>query len=550
MIAPRSLVAIALAGCASSAVPGVRFANAPPVLLVDDRRDVPESPEKRKSPLILYHLDGSVVRVITRALELPRERRALGVNSFDEVPDSTWFTNRIGSREMTPAELVIGPARIGNPEPHKPWTIIAGKTIGKAVGFTIKDARGEKFQLKIEAVGQNERETTAGWISNQLMWGFGYHVPEEYISYFRADELVIAPGTVTKDRFGAKVPLDRAVLDRKLAQGETDSQGRYRASLSLLLDGKPIGGHPAEGTRNDDPNDHIAHDRRRDLRGSVALYAWLDSTDVKEDNSLDLWVKDPQDPARHYVKHYLLDFGKSLGFMTRSRSDLRSGYEYYIDYGSMFWSLITAGLIDRPWEHRTDPALRGVGVYDAKYDPTAWKPNTPAYVPFLTADRFDKAWASRILIRFTREHLRAVVEAARLSDPRSVDHLVDTLVKRQHVTASYWFARVSPLDRFTVGTDSTLCFDDLAVQFKLVSPSVTRYAMTTYDGAGRQLSGKRELQPSGRTCTGPLVVAQTDDAYTMVRIDTLRAGASTGIIVHLGRDPVTKALRVIGLWRL
>ncbi|MBA2541765.1 MAG: hypothetical protein H0V17_19130 [Deltaproteobacteria bacterium] len=548
MIGQRPLIAIALAGCASSAVPGVRFANAPPVQLVDDRRDVPKEPSKRKVPLILYHLDGSFLRVITRGLEVPRERRALGVNAFDEVPDSTWFTNRIGVREMTPAELVTGPAKIGNPEPHKPWTVIGGKTIGKAVGFTIKDARGEKFQLKIEAVNQIERETTAGWITNQLMWAVGYHVPEEYIAYFRADELVIAPGTVTKDLYGGKVPLDRAVLDRKLKQGETDSQGRYRASLSRLLEGKPIGGHPAEGTREDDPNDKIAHDRRRDLRGYYTVSSWLDSVDIKEDNSLDMWVKDPQDSTRHYVKHYQLDFGKSLGFMTRSRSDLRSGYEYYIDYGSMFLSLITLGLADRKWEHRSNPALRGVGVYDAKYDPAAWKPNTPAYVPFHTADRFDKLWASKILIRFTREQLRAVVEAARLTDPRAVDFLVDTLVKRQRVTAAYWFARASPLDRFSVA-GSTVCFDDLALDFQLFSRSATRYAVTTYDGRGHQVGAKVELRPSGRTCTGPLAITETGDGYTMVRIEALRPEGSTGIIVHLARDPATKAPRVIGLWR-
>ena len=32
--------------------------------------------------------------------ELPRSRRALGVNALDEVPDSTWFTNRLGVRDL------------------------------------------------------------------------------------------------------------------------------------------------------------------------------------------------------------------------------------------------------------------------------------------------------------------------------------------------------------------------------------------------------------------------------------------------------------------
>jgi len=37
-----------------------------------------------------------------------RDVRAMNVNSLDEVPDSSWFTNRIGRREMSIAEIVGG----------------------------------------------------------------------------------------------------------------------------------------------------------------------------------------------------------------------------------------------------------------------------------------------------------------------------------------------------------------------------------------------------------------------------------------------------------
>jgi hypothetical protein len=40
-----------------------------------------------------------------------RDVRALNVNTLDEVPDSSWFTNRIGRREMPIAEVVKGPDR-------------------------------------------------------------------------------------------------------------------------------------------------------------------------------------------------------------------------------------------------------------------------------------------------------------------------------------------------------------------------------------------------------------------------------------------------------
>src|SRR5215208_3163686 len=37
-------------------------------------------------------------------------RRALDVNTIDEVPDSSWFENRLGARPMTTAEIAAGPA--------------------------------------------------------------------------------------------------------------------------------------------------------------------------------------------------------------------------------------------------------------------------------------------------------------------------------------------------------------------------------------------------------------------------------------------------------
>ena len=124
----RGLTVIVLAalaaGCAPrAALPGVRFANAPAVTSVDDRRDVPARPATRGFLRHLYHFDGSFYRLITRGLELPRPHRALGVNALDEVPDSTWFTNRIGTRNLTAQEVYAGPSMIGSPEPYKPWTI-------------------------------------------------------------------------------------------------------------------------------------------------------------------------------------------------------------------------------------------------------------------------------------------------------------------------------------------------------------------------------------------------------------------------------------------
>jgi hypothetical protein len=320
---------------------------------------------------------------------------------------------------------------------------------------------------------------------------------------------------------------------------------------SLMIAGKPIGGHAAEGTRSDDVNDRIAHELRRDLRGASALFAWLDHTDVKEDNSLDMWTQDPADPARHYVEHYFIDFGGSLGAATVFTHDRRLGTEYKVDFPAMLSSVATLGMRPRPWDRRGQPGLLGVGVYDNHYDPGTWKPETPAYVPFRTADRFDRFWAAKTLIRFTRAQLRAAVDTGRLSDPKAADYLVDTLVARQRATARYWFWRVNPLDGFTA--DATeVCFDDLLLTHKLGAVTDrTRYRIRTYDRGGHALATDRTVlaDPSGRTCTAELALAPGDDGYTIVRLDTARLWFTGTTYVHLARDPDTGAPRVIGIWR-
>jgi hypothetical protein len=550
----RHALIITAVGCASSRVPPVRFANAPIVEIVDDRRDVPKPPAPRDTPLGLYYFDGTFHRLLTRTLELPRPRRALGVNALDEVPDSTWFTNRIGVRDLTLEELRAGPTVVGSPEPHTPWKILSSKVGGKSVGFVIVDARGEKFLLKFDPAGFPEAETAADAITNRLLWAFGYNVPEDHVIYVRRDDLVLAPGATTKNPLGAKVPLSRAALDRRLAEIEVAPDGRIRGIASHMLAGKWLGGHPGEGVRGDDPNDRIPHELRRDLRGQYAMFAWLDHNDVKEHNTIDMWVADPAEPSRHYVRHYLIDFGKSLGFMAASKRDPRTGHAYTVDYGEMLGSLVSAGLRLRAWETREAPTLRGVGLYEASsYDPAGWKASTQVYLPLLTADRFDKFWGAKILIRFTREQLRAVVETARLTDPRATDYLVDTLVTRQRATARHWFSVVNPLDDFAVVPSRrghALCFDDLALAHQLESPLVTQYRLARYDRAGDPLGEPIIVRPgaTSRTCP-PIALGTGADSYTMVRIDTTRPGLAAGTIVHIARDPITRVPRVIGLWR-
>jgi hypothetical protein len=44
---------------------------------------------------------------------------ALNINRLGEVPDSSWFTNRLGRHDMTIDEVVRGPSQVDGPAPSQ-----------------------------------------------------------------------------------------------------------------------------------------------------------------------------------------------------------------------------------------------------------------------------------------------------------------------------------------------------------------------------------------------------------------------------------------------
>ena len=536
---------IVLAACSTAPrVPVVRFANAPAVDTVNDRLDVPEKPCERLFLDNLYHYDGLVQRRMTRAMELHPPTRALGVNALDEVPDSTWFTNRIGVRDLTLEQVAKGPNAIGSPELYKPWTVKSTKVGGAEIGLIITDTRGEKFLLKFDQRGYPEQETGAHVIVEKILWAVGYNVTDDYIVHFRATDLVLAKDAYIKDsEVDPKRPLHADELERRLARVEQQPNGAYRALASHWLAGKPVGGHPAEGVRSDDPNDRISHELRRDLRGLYTFAAWLDHVDIQEGNFLDMWVTDPVDKNRHYLEHYAVDYGKSLGVFATTAEDPRRGFDYWLDPAAMSRSLFSVGLLRRRWESRDYFIARGVGAYDvASFDPGDWRPSSAAYVPFTTVDRYDAFWAAKIAMRLSRPQIHAIVETARYSDPKATEYLTDAIVARQRMTGAYWFARVNPLDAFTM-TGAKLCFEDLAVKYHFTAAPTT-YTATTFDRDGTLL----ETSTSPETCTRPLALGGGPDAYTIVELATRRGEYAGRTLVHIARDR-SGELRVIGVWR-
>ena len=101
--------------------------------------------------------------------------------------------------------------------------------------------------------------------------------------------------------------------------------GRFRVAMSRFVPGAPKGPTFMNDVREDDPNDHYRHEHRRELRGLRVVASWLNDTDRREGNTLDVYVE----PG--YLRHYQIDFGASLGSSTDRTKHPKDDVERPVD---------------------------------------------------------------------------------------------------------------------------------------------------------------------------------------------------------------------------
>jgi hypothetical protein len=544
-----ALFAAGAAACGAASGPGqLRFHNARPVALVNDRRPI-DQPDKSEPGLLQYYFRAEVVRTARQALTLSPPRPARDVNSLGNVPNSTWFTNRISGRGVTPEQIAAGPGQGGEPDRTGPWLVDGIKVGGAAIGFTIVDRHGDHFLIKFDERDHPETESSADVVVQRLVWAFGYNVPENDVVEFDCGALRLAGDAVYRDRAGNERPMTQDDLDRSLALVRPRS-GRCRALSSRLLPGEAVGGVQPTGVREADRNDTVPHEQRRSLRGQRILAAWVDHTDMKPQNTFSSY-----DPERRYLTHYFLDFGKSLGNFARIEGLIYVGYRTRWGVLASLKSLASLGLWVAPWERPSGaPRLVGVGRFEASsFAPAHWTTHY-TWAPFHAADRFDEYWAGVILMRFTAAHVRAAVAAGRYSDPRAARYITRVLLRRQRALGRHTLSRVAPFENFAArpaGRGSfSLCFDDLWIRHRFGRPGAARYAARSFDFHGAALGRRAATSATGhRVCLRSLAAGQRRDGYTIVEIAAARGSTEVpNIYVHLARDR-SGSLRVIGLDR-
>ncbi|HEY7498543.1 MAG TPA: hypothetical protein VH740_08515 [Vicinamibacterales bacterium] len=444
------------------------------------------------------------------------DKRAVNVNTIDEVPDSSWFTNRLGREPWTADRLAKGPDTGSGPSGA--WTIVSGKMEGRAPGFTIRDAARQLYFVKFDPPSNPEMASGAEVISTKLFHAFGYHVPENYIASVQRESLVIGDGAQIEDNSGRKRQMDSRDLDMLLERAAKHADGTYRALASKALDGKPVGPFRYHGTRPDDPNDIFPHEHRRELRGLRAFCAWLNHDDSRSINSLDTLVSAN---GKTIVRHHLLDFGSTLGSGTVQAQSTRAGNEFLWESRPTFVTMLTLGLYVRPWIKVDYPHITSLGrIESAYFNPENWKPEYPN-AAFANARGDDLFWAARILSAVTDDGVRAVVATAKYSDSNAAEYLVKTLLERKRKVLAAWLNKTNPVVNAALSGGGELTFEN-APEKAGVGPAAERYTIqwSQFDNAAsthKNVGAEQTVTTTKASAPAELLSARPEYVAAMIR---------------------------------
>ncbi len=424
------------------------------------------------------------------------ERGALNVNAWDEVPDSSWFNNRIGSRSMTFQEIIAG-LEGKDPQPG-PWKILRIRDEGYTPKIDIEDPSGSRYVLKFDLPEKPERNSGAERICTLIMHAAGYNVPYNTIAYFRPEDLILDKNSYYRDALKRRRPMTQEDLKALLQRLRAGPDGRYRGMASLMIPGEALGPFVYTGTREDDPNDIIPHELRRELRGMRVLASWINHADVKDVNALDVFVRHSKEGG--YVKHYMLDFGSTIGSGDFIHGPYRVGHEYIYDGAAIGRSFVTLGFWERPWDAQGKIRYPEIGYYQAElFDPGEWKPNYPN-LAFLRMDDADAYWGAKLVTAYSDEIVDSLAESGKYSRPEVTAYLKTVLKQRKDAIGNYWFDRITPLEAPSLERSEAgfrLHFRDLALERGYVKAATRTYRVQMLNLDGKTLAGTTEIKTEG-----------------------------------------------------
>jgi hypothetical protein len=467
---------------------------------------------------------------------------AMNINTVDEVPDSSWFTNRVLARSLSDTELTLGAAGSTDGPAPGPWAITASKTKGFAPGFTIRDAKGTTWFIEFDPDGHAEGATGALLVANRLFHAIGYWQAEQHLTVLRPDQLTIESSAVVQRPSGAQTRMTRGDVAEVLRRAERNHDGSYRVVAARLIPGKVLGNFAYQGTRSDDPNDVVPHQHRRELRALQVFGAWTNLVDMKAGNTLDALVTEG---GRSFIRHYLQDVGSTFGIGANGPHRWDEGFEYLYEGDKLFKRLISVGFYRQPWQSADYEEFDSIGRFESEvFDPVTWRsrlPNTAA----LHAQPADTFWAARRVMAFTDQMIRTIVASGHYSDPQAAEHLARTLIARRDKIGRAYLPAVNPIVN-PAFDGSVLTFDNAAVSAGMAAaPGGYLARWARFDNQRQRATVIAETTAAEGRITAPAGLPSAAGDYIQVEL------TATDPPRPSWKQPVTVYFRRVGAgWKL
>lgn len=466
---------------------------------------------------------------------------AQNINVYDEVPDSTFFTNRHSRKRLSADALARGPLEKGDePDLSGDLTVISGKSEGLHPGFFARDAKGDVYLFKFDPPDNLELATSAEIIGSRFYHAAGYNTSASSIAMIDPAQFVPSETATFYDRTGFKKPLTRESLDELLLFIPYTEDGKLRASAIKFLEGDIKGPFGFRDRRRNDPQDLIPHEHRREIRALKIFSSWINNYDVRRSNTMQTQTVEE---GAATLKNYVMDYNASLGAGTHEPKPPMFSYEHMLDYGEAAKAFFALGLWEKPWQKKWQDAGEqtgppAIGYFDNRFfDPATFKTQLPsrAFKNLTNADAF---WAAKILMTFSDEDVRALVSAAQYSRKEDADRLTQTLIERRDLIGRHWFSQVNPLDEFDV-SGGKLVFTDLSVKYGFEKASDALYQAEVYGGEGKKYAWITSLE--NKESALPLDSSWLDhNAKVQVILRTVRQGLKPGpaVTVTIGREGI------------
>lgn len=310
---------------------------------------------------------------------LHRAPHACNAQPDGSIAHSSFYTNTV-IESYTPDVIVNEYLSF---QPQGAMEVTKVKKGGTSEGLWIKDAAGKTYILVFDPPFAPEMTTSAEYIGSTLLRIAGYHVPKTCVCHVQ--------GT-----------------------GDAMYDGRRAVATIALDDFKG-------GWRYHDFRD------RREIRALQLFAAWISNVDQTEQNTgLTL-----SDAGVH--RHYVLDFGSSLGSFTFRPQIARLGWTRLFDaYQQFTQPLYDNGIRKVPWEAPYSVHSVSVGYFTANFDPDRWQPFY-SNMGFIEITEADRVWAAEKIARFTDEQIRTVVALAGYTHPSDAEHVACTLIARRDI---------------------------------------------------------------------------------------------------------------------